>query len=234
MKINFDYPKPLDLKRNERKTLDYLRNQPNVQQDFGELASRARNTYYQISDDKSLKLSPIDFNAEMAIEIERRKKKVFVGAIIKTHKKKNRYEYQLVSYLLAICNGSELIRKFHFDYAFEKVGQNQSVPIFHLQYGGKLSPYMKQKGIDDGKIEPWLSSPRLNFPPITLALLLDVVFSEFRTVETNRIVEDPQWRSLVKRNEELVMIPYFSNILRFTNSGLHRQNRLVRDFCHGN
>ena len=71
------------------------------------------------------------------------------------------------------------MRKFHFDFA-PVVDKNDRKPVYHLQYGGKPTPRMKELNVDDEHILPWLSSPRINSTPINLALLLDMIFRPFR------------------------------------------------------
>ncbi len=234
MSISKGYPNPIELKKNERETLQFLHTRSVIEKQFADLARKARLHYYDLADPKKLKNNDIDFSAKMEISIQGEIKQLYVGANLRSvPEARNSSRHEMVSYSIGICNGHDLIRKFHFDYAIPGQKTNQDVPVFHFQYGGELSPYLAELGISDTKIEPWLSVPRLNYQPVTLALLLDIVFCEFRTDETNKIVEDSNWRALVRKNEELVVKQYYENIASFMGSGKYR-NCLIRDYCYGN
>lgn len=234
MSISNRYPDPTKLKKHDRETLKFLHTQPIISKQFALLAQQARVHYYQLSDAKKLKNMNIDFNASLEIDVEGRPMQLFVGANLKSvRQKSNSFNHEMVSYSLELCDGDKLIRRFHFDYAISAHKTNQKVPVFHFQYGGNLSSHLKKHQIKDGLIESWLSAPRLNYHPLTLALLLDIVFHEFRTVETHKISEDTNWRALVRKNEELVVIPYYENIAHFIGSDKYGQNCLIRDYCYG-
>lgn len=130
-------------------------------------------------------------------------------------------------------NEEELIRKFHFDFAHPKNPTRQPVPIFHLQYGGKMTPYMKKAGLNDSKLDHWLSVPRLSFSPINLALLLDMTFCELRTVQTRKIVETQEWRTLIFSNEKFLLINYYTSIADHCAGASYTNKNLIRDFCYG-
>ena len=238
MSLDAEYPPSVKLKQNELKTLRFLYTQPFVTKLFPELAGAAQTYYFNINTPKKLRSSSFNFEAELNILIERKLRRVIIGAnVIDIEKTRNQYEYNLVSYSLSICARSKsplrLLRKFHFDYTIPDQKTNQPVPIFHLQYGGKLSNYLLTLGLSDKRIHPWLSIPRLNHHPITLALLLDIVFCEFRSEQTHRLVERDEWRKLIKENEELIVKPYYEKLNRFVQSNDYNQNCLIRDYCYG-
>jgi hypothetical protein len=85
----------------------------------------------------------------------------------------------------------------------------------------------------DKKIQPWLSIPRMNFSPINLALLLDLIFVEFKSPITNNIVERREWRELIKANEDLMLKSYYNSINNFFTRGSHSTDNLFRDFSYG-
>lgn len=234
MSISRGYPNPIELKQNERETLKFLSTQPEISKQFPDLASEAYLHYTQLIDGKKLQNINIDFNSSLDISIENKIKKLFVGANLRSvREQRNLYGHEMVSYSIAICRGQELIRKFHFDYSVPGIVTNQDVPVFHFQYGGKLSPHLQKIKIDDTKIESWLSVPRFNHQPVTLALLLDLIFCEFRTRETEKISEEPKWRALVRKNEELVVTQYYRNIADFIGSDKYNSDCLIRDYCNG-
>jgi len=239
MSISKGYPDPIKLKKYERETLKFLHTQPIISKQFAHLAQQARLLYYELEGAKKLRNMNIDFNAILEINVQGEIKRLYVGANLRSVRQNSRsFKHEMVSYSLALCNSHEppfeLIRKFHFDYAVPGHTVKQELPIFHFQYGGRLSAFLKEHQIDDAKIERRLDVPRLNHHPVTLALLLDIVFREFRSVETHKIIEDSDWRALVRQNEELVVKPYYQRIARFIGSAKYGSDCLIRDYCYGN
>jgi hypothetical protein len=201
--------KCVEFKKNELKTLASLNNHTFLKS-FPELARAVELTYYQY---KNADLSRRNFSFTWIFELPVQEKphKVLLGGHVEG-------DFEETSYYLAICdseNNNELIRKFHFDYANPKIKTEQPVPTFHLQYGGRLYEQLKSQSIVDNYMFTWLSVPRLNFSPINLALILDLLFCEFRTKEVNTIVEDPHWRALVKQNELMLTAHYYKRIHYF-------------------
>ena len=210
MSLSEEYPPPIVLKRNEIKTFEFLYSNPFLNEQFPMLAYQAGLQYFHLKDRRHLNDAPISFETELDIIIEGQLRRLFIGVnIINRRVGRDQYKYDLVSYYLSICENntppSELLRKFHFDYNDPEQETDQPIPVFHTQYGGELSDYLKEKVLDEEKLEPWLSVPRLNHCPLTLALLLDIVFCEFPSEQTTRIAERNEWRCLIKENEELVV-----------------------------
>ena len=53
---NFDYPEPLDLKKNELKTLQLLQSRPYISKIYPKLAEDAKLNYHNFQDSKKLLL----------------------------------------------------------------------------------------------------------------------------------------------------------------------------------
>jgi hypothetical protein len=184
----------------------------------------------------SLRAKPIQrtfdflFHADFEMIVENSVHKVFVGANVTG-------QYSLCSYFFAIAGKNEdenrLIRKFHFDFALPSQNVRQPVPVYHLQYGGKISPEIEKMGLTSDKLDHWLSLPRLNFPPVNIAIMLDVLFCELRVQETHELVESDEWRTLIFDNERFLSRYYFENINGHINSQAYRKELLIRDFCYG-
>lgn len=228
MSIHKNHPTSLAFKKNEVDTLEVIYTRK-LLKNFTDLETKIHYTYFNFKDKSRLNTIDFAFHADFDMTVERKVHKIIIGAVISG-------DYNIASYFLAICGKDKslnLIRKFHFDYAHPRISTKQPVPIFHMQYGGKLSSEMAKLGISDKKIDPWLSLPRLNYPPINLALLLDVTFCEFRTKETEDVIENPDWKNLIKKNEELLVRPYHSSINDFASSGNYNSTHLIRDFCYG-
>jgi hypothetical protein len=228
MNIHTPHPSALDFKRNEVKTLEYLRNWKLVK-DFPKLDKMIEFALPNYMNLDKLDRTSFEFQADFPIGIQRHIHQMYVGVRITQN-------YEEATYFLAIGDKdepTELIRKFHFDYAHPSNSTDQPVPVFHLQYGGKLSPNMIAVGVKGTKIDSWLSVPRLNFSPVNLAILLDMAFSEFRTEQTEKIVEKSEWRNLIWKNEEFILRKYYKSIADFCTSGSYNSKNLIRDFCYG-
>ncbi|MEA5402597.1 hypothetical protein VB776_06710 [Arcicella sp. DC2W] len=227
MKINTQYPPFTDFKKNEFKTLEYIQARGFFNSSFQDLATNLYNSY---SSYKGVDFSENSFKIHISFHmvVEKQIHKVILGANIIG-------EEGINSYFLALCDEQEqqLIRKFHFDYALPEITTNQRVPIFHLQYGGKSTQEMLDDGLEDTKLDNWLSIPRLSFAPMNLALLLDMILCEFTNNDAVQIHEAPEWRDLIYKNEKFLYEQYFNNLHSHMNSLRHNKKYLIRDFHYG-
>ncbi len=94
-----------------------------------------------------------------------------------------------------------VVRRFHFDWSPEPTAGPAGLCPSHLQYGG-LFP--GGDGFDDWHycVEHFLELPRIMYPPMDLALVLDLGLRQFET-PLARWKEEQRWRSLVLDSEEL-------------------------------
>lgn len=212
----------MEFKENEIKTLEFICTRYFFEDDFNELATALSTAKMQY---QGFRKKGFDFNftANFEMEIEERAHQVVLHASLVGN-------YDLTSYSIGVCeegDSKELIRRFHFDYIHKNSGTKQKVPVSHLQYGGKCN-----NGFLTNKIAHWLSEPRFNFPPINLALLLDLVFCEFSSEKTKKITEDPRWRDLILKNELLLYKHYYKTISDHIGTTRHTKDNLVRDFCY--
>lgn len=211
-------------RKNEIRSLEVISTRGFFYNDFGELAAALDSTYNRYRHVRTK--FDFDFASDFDIDIEGDSHRIVLHAQVKG-------DYNLTTYSVGICgkeNASELIRRFHFDYIHNNAGKKQKNPISHMQYGGKSGPEDKFKS---NKIEDWLSEPRVFHPPINLALLLDLTFNEFYSEKTKKIVEDPDWRSLIRDNEVFVLENYYKVIGNHIKSVHHTKTNLVRDMCYG-
>jgi hypothetical protein len=217
----------IEFKKNELNTLEYICNRGFFVGNFNELANALYQTYSRY---RGLKKNfDFKFVSDFELQIEKYLHRVILHAEVIGN-------YDFTSYSIGICgkdNSEELIRRFHFDYVHDKIGIKQKVPISHAQYGGQSGCGFDGRQFLTNKIEDWLSEPRINYPPINLALLLDLVFCEFSTEETKKIVEDSDWRSLIKDNEIFIFDHYYRTISDHIHSIRHCKEILVRDICYG-
>jgi len=230
MTIDQNYPKFPDFTHNELQSLQFIQTRGLLIK-YPELASAIDLSFYKLRND--LKTNPqtdFIFHCNFEMTVEKHSHRVIIGANVTTG-------YSLCSYFLAIVGKEEdedkLIRKFHFDFALPSIGTRQRVPIFHLQYGGALSPQIVDSGLTGVKLDEWLSVPRLTYSPINLALLLDILFCEFKTEETNKLIEGDLWRELIYKNENFLTANYFKNIHEHIRSPAYKKENLLRDFCYG-
>jgi hypothetical protein len=113
-----------------------------------------------------------------------------------------------------------VLRKYHFDYASRDTRARRRSPAFHLQYGGKLSPNMRD-GYQLDHMDTWLEEPRVFFLPMSLSLVLHMAFREFPDEYTNRLCEDSYWQSTVRRDQKRLIQPYLQKCLGIvTKDGL--------------
>lgn len=220
------HPNSSDFKKNEVKTLQYLQAHARLLKDYSGLRD-AINTSYLIYKSKKDFDFDFKFHVEFDIVVEGAFHKVIVGANVMG-------DFEMCTYFLAVVgkegDHDKVIRKFHFDFAKPTIKTEQPVPTYHLQYGGKLSEGFE--GYSDSYLSKWLSVPRLNYSPVNLALLLDILFCEFNTVETDKIVQDRDWRKLIYDNEQFISTNYYKSIMEHIDSQKYSITNLIRDYCY--
>lgn len=215
-----------DFIKNEINSLGFIQGLLRNDNLFADLQNKSECLFHQYRKKKNI--DRFDFGCEIVLLVEGKKRKVLIEAIVTL-------DFSIASYVFSILEEDDdsisLLRKFHYDYAPKKPGLGK--PVYHIQYGGKATPKMKELNVQDELINPWLSSPRLNTSPINLALFIDMIFSEFASEETTKIIEKSEWRDFIKGNEEKVLKKYFGKINNFFGNE-HNSNRLFRDFYYGN
>lgn len=219
-----------DFIKNEVQTLGFIRAQTSVASSFPELFTQAASVYsLYIGMHKSSAPTSFNFGCELKIEIENASRSLFIEANVQQN-------YSLATYALSMCDSDTdertLIRKFHFDYDPQGDSSTDKKPKYHLQYGGKTTPKLQDNGISAEPLHDWLSVPRLPISPVNLALLLDMVFNEFPSEATKRVIEKSEWRDMIKTNEDKILVPYFTGIGKFISSN-HKSTCLFRDFAYG-
>lgn len=215
MKIDKSFPMPQELFKNEICTLSFLRDQPFWSDNYRQLSEDAKNfilrNYEPI---KKAKLCKIDFESYFEIIIDNEVGTAYVGVRIT---KEGKNTYGELSYHFAIWhnNNPKILRKFHFDYTANNISGRQLHPIFHLQYPGEPSDNLKGYGVNYDHLDCWLSEPRLPYAPMSLALLLNLILKEFPQGAASKAIGRSEWRSLIKKNETLLLKPYYENCHKF-------------------
>ena len=231
MTIDKEQISSADFIRNEVKTLGFIREQPSIESSFPELCAEAGTVFNLCKGKlKNSNLNSFTFGCELRLEIEEEMRSLFIEANVLQN-------YSEATYALSMCDSEaddkKLIRKFHFDYDPQITSSVTKKPKYHLQFGGKATPKLKDNNISAERLQDWLSVPRLSITPINLALLLDKVFMEFSSEATEKVIQKREWRDMVKDNEDQILVPYFTNVSRFITGG-HKSTHLIRDFVYGN
>lgn len=237
MTIDSDFLTVGALKSLELRTLQFLSNCKviNEEEGFVNFLSTAKICSNALSAKKKLLKSPIDFQSYFNLVIGKKWQRFHIGSLIQS-------DYSQVTYYLAICDYNvtcqtcEIRRKFHFDYDNGNGPSRQPHPRYHIQYAGTKPSGMGNHGDDhyESVLYSQLSEPRFHYAPMSLALLLNCVFVEFRTEITNKISEDDNWRELIKRNEIELLEPYYRKCKDFFAIGGHSKTKLFStDYCYG-
>lgn len=224
--------KPKDFLKHEAKTLKFLMDDPEIAKNYSRLHSDAANWYklnYKQIENK--KLSSLYFETEIDLMLDGRRGVCHIGTAMEAPEG----HFTLLSYYLALCKAGKkpVIRKYHFDYARHDLDKKcrQPHPVFHLQYPGELSPRLKGLGLVDCYLHPWLSEPRLCFTPMSLAFVMNVVFKDFPSESSLKIIERSEWRDLMRNNEDSILKPYYHNCNQFLMSPAGRL--ITNDFFYG-
>lgn len=222
MKISTGWPLPEKLIENEVATLERMGNNPGLGQAQRQLwlDAKQRHQYYK---NHGQKWTSFSFSSWLVFPDSPIVSKAAIECLLIADTKKPR-AYNMVTYSFALCRPNDegkdhLIKKFHIDFTCTpKTNRPPLHPVFHLQSPGKLSKMLKEWGIKDDHLAPTLSEPRLYCAPTTLALLTDFLLREFggdRTSPLTKLTRKDEWRGLIRRNEELVLKPYFDACIGF-------------------
>jgi hypothetical protein len=233
MNIDACYPTPLNIIKCEFETLRFFKDNPFGYQELPILSNDA-NTYYSAYYNKLKYHAQLHFSFESTVDIKVDGKEGFahIGSLIES---KDTDNINRTTYYAAICRKEEkkLLRKYHFDYEPSGKLHRQPSPVFHLQYAGKLTPRLKDTNIDDNHLDTWLSEPRFCYFPLSLALLINLILKEFPDDTNSKLIEHPEWRRLVKKNENLIIEPFFKGCQTFFSN--NNTNKLfINDFYYGN
>ncbi len=226
------FQKPRDFIKNEFKTLKFLKDDSQIGKYFAQL-SRDAGAYYDDYHERAgkSKISSVRFESNVAVALNKRPGACHIGCIISEQDGK----IEELSYYIALCKLNKagkntLIRKYHFDYARSGKKHRQPHPVFHIQYPGELSPRLSSI-IRDDHLNPWLSEPRLCYAPMTLALVLNLVFREFPSEVSTKIIERAEWRDLIRNNEDTILKPYYYKCNQFITSPAGKL--ITNDFFYG-
>ncbi|MBI4834519.1 MAG: hypothetical protein HY811_06850 [Planctomycetes bacterium] len=235
MSINTTFPTPVKLIQEEIKTLKFLMNQTRISQFCGD-AGRAYsvyNKYPQLIRKNQLKNFNFYFNtffdvpcADIGLTL-----RIFVNADVKIQN--NSYEkvcYHLIVTKKARRSQEELrytlFRNFHFDY--NPKANESGHPFFHLQYGGGTGRSFGAEYAINITF-PSIDLPRISYKPMSLALLMQIVFMHFYDENVVKLREDNDWKSILWNNEQLCWKDYYAECSAYLNS--EEKHILCNHFC---
>jgi len=215
------YPSPDDLFALELRVLDFLRDEPFIAKNYPYLVNDL-NKFIGINKSSHSGFhffSHVDV-CHRQLPIKRNGSRVYsnlsliIGVDIRQDEHGN---YSNISYCLGVVrtlqrNRRAIWRKFHFDLTVPGAQRRQAHPISHLQYGGELNHSWRELGFRDSQTKDFqsqLSEPRVQFCPMSLALIFDLIFREFPDQETVEFRSSREWIQIVRNHEDAVLLPYY-------------------------
>ncbi|MCK4765609.1 MAG: hypothetical protein KAW12_25640 [Candidatus Aminicenantes bacterium] len=239
MRIVDWFPEPKKLLKYEFDTLRFCSENFYYNNEMTTLADAATKCYkkYYHNFVKPNRLSSFrfDFETNFNIIIGGKEGTAYIGALIELSDDDT---IKNVSYYAAIAGKGEskLLRKFHFDYVPVEPASSsyrQPHPVFHLQYAGELSRKLQEMGLTNSHMDEKLKEPRLYYSPISLALLINLIVVEFSGEKTWKLTRNPEWRSMIRKNEDLILKPFYQRCCDFFSN--RDNNKLfTNDFYYGN
>lgn len=224
------YPQPSDLIKNEIETVKFFSQNTFIQSHvaFYNEAKRVYAQHGQGSRGFSFASYFDLFHAGMpgnwCRSQETSNVRLIVAALIE---QKQDLSYGNISYALGVCRlrskRSSILRKFHFDVA-TSLSRRQPHPICHIQYCGEMLNIMSNLGYRDEQLQQLhtkVREPRVFFHPMSLALLVDMALREFPDEMVHKnILRSPEWRNLIRRNEDLMWKKFFETCYQTINSNV--------------
>jgi hypothetical protein len=251
MELSEFYPTPKHLVQSELAILNHLSTDRYMAEEHDRFAQDARLTYQsgRSSSDKGLQfISYFDvwhpgMHKRSIARTSGMARDPNARLIVGTRIHLNTGMFVNVTYCLVVCRlrGGKctIRRKFHFDLALSSGGagrREQPHPRCHLQYCGEMVPQMTEMGCRETQLDqmhPWLSEPRIFFWPMSLGLLIDMALSEFAQQHSARFRATPEWRGLVRKQEDLVLRPFYEKCVRIIANNDKKGRTLVEEFAVG-
>jgi len=110
------------------------------------------------------------------------------------------------------CAGwKRVMLRFHIDRRDPNAGYPE--PLYHLQVGGD------SEDCENCWIPKKINVPRFPYPPMDLILLCEFVLVNFFPRESEDLRKKPEWKSLVRKSQEIFLRNYFESCQKHLNSG---------------
>lgn len=228
------FPSPEEIHKLECASLELFGGNKRLQEKQSQFAQAALNTSARL---KSLDLKRftggtiVEFEGILETNIPRSKTnphKIFISERISANKIDKKLVCTESSFCVAIATQSgDILRKIHFDFdaGTTQAGKKQPTkkPFFHLQYGGELSKFMINSGIDEDAYKkswnPWLEAPRITYFPMSIFILLYLTLKEFAEEDAHILFEDPYWYGRLKINESQILSPFIDYCQKSLKTG---------------
>jgi hypothetical protein len=227
MDLSDFYPSPGELVKSELAVLNHLRTDQYIKETHSQFAQHASTYLYRNRENHSPGFEFVSYFDVWHAAVSRQKQRSAkqgkrtpnVRLLLAVRIKLNKRAFSNVSYCLTVCRIRSariiILRKFHFDVtggSDKSARRSQRHPRSHLQYCGEMVPQMAEMGCREtqlNQMHPWLSEPRIFFWPMSLALLIDMALHEFPDERSKKFREKPEWRGLVRRQEDLVLRRFY-------------------------
>ncbi len=226
------FPSPSALLKSETKVLEYLKDNPYINERHPDFARQASDWYQRNRKSKRnfqfashLDIWHTEMGGRQRSSSQRSNIRLILASLVQINGPK---DYGNITHCLSVIrlrarNEFTILRKFHFDVTVrnkEPTGLLQNHPRFHLQYCGEMLPYMSQMGLREGQLDqlhPWLSEPRIFYTPMSLALMLDMSLREFPDAASAKFRSTGEWRGIVREHEALMLSPFFQKCVEVIN-----------------
>ena len=129
-----------------------------------------------------------------------------------------------------------VVRRFHFDI---DIDSKLETPNSHLQIGGIFNPGYAPETLNNLHycFDHYLEIPRLQYPPVDLIILIDMILRQFKTKIGQKILKDGTWLKLVKKSQCIMFNDYYKKIQEHLNRDYsktdERYNWTLNDFLCG-
>lgn len=221
------------------KFLEFCRQDATVASKYPELCAEAgRASVYYREHNKE----PIVFESFLELYDESNNKDyiLFFGVTQKsdTNGDLTDINYHFCKCLKEECDTSPVVRKYHFDSISANKAVKKPHPLVHIQYAGKPTKLMEEKGFCVEKMKgmyPKIEGPRLPFMPMTLCILVNLIFKEYPTESSIKIMENNYWRAILYDCETSIIKTYYDCIYNFLNdnrSHKAKTNLLTSNFLY--
>jgi hypothetical protein len=248
MELSDFYPRPEVLIKSELAILEYLKTNRYITQQHPRFAQDAHNKYGLNRSHTAIGFDFLSYLDVWHPTMHKRSNSHPSQAsrdpntrlILGTRLQVNDSKFVNITYCFVVCRlrgeRSTIHRKFHFDIAVnsDESGQrSQNQPRCHLQYCGEMVPQMAGMGCKESQLEqmhPWLSEPRIFFWPMSLGLLIDMSLREFDQRSSAAFRATPEWRGLVRRQESLILKPFYEKCLQVIKNNSKEARTLLDEF----
>lgn len=191
----------------------------------------------------------LDLHADFSMEVRIRGSKrgedcmrwIHIGGLIVGDRKNNQVARASYSLVLFRRNSvhSPVIRKLHFDYEapFTRNLGDPNKPSSHIQMCGNASPHLLKNGFNKQRLDalyPHIEHPRIPAMPMSFALLIDWLFTEFHSdPKSQAIYRNNRWKKQVIDAEKVVLQPYFLKAASHLGGAAHVTSPFVRTKLYG-